>query len=498
PCNGLIYAPQHPCACYLESKLHGFNALAAAGSMPKPTPRLQKGPAHGDMPDAKSQMPDAQDWPTYRHDVARSGSTKAAVPSQVKPLWNTELGGKLSALVAAEGKVFVASIDTHTVHALDAASGKVAWSVRVGGRVDSPPTLWKGRLLFGSADGHIYCLRPSDGARIWRFRAAPVDQRLPSFEQIESVWPVHGSVLVQDGVLTAIAGRSVFTDGGLHYCRLDPATGRLLSETILSDKEEGTGKSHQEFVSWLNMPAALPDILSSDGKLIYMKSQPFDLKGKRLPLEAMPHGKDADAGAPPPTQDPKHAHLFSPTGFLDGSWWHRTYWLYGSRFVSGWQGYYRSGKATPAGRILVFDDSRIYGYGRELKYFRWTTPIEHHLFATERKAALDKTFKWEKPIPLFARAMVLAKDTLFIAGPPDRVDEPKLQRNRDPKVMADYAAALDGKRGAALWAVSTATGEKLSAVALKSPPVFDGLIAANGRLYMATVDGKVLCLGGAK
>jgi len=61
PCNGLIYAPQHPCACYLESKLHGFNALAAAGSMPKPTPRLQKGIAYGDMPDAKSRMPDSAD-----------------------------------------------------------------------------------------------------------------------------------------------------------------------------------------------------------------------------------------------------------------------------------------------------------------------------------------------------------------------------------------------------------------------------------------------------
>ena len=29
PANGLIYAPPHPCSCYGQAKLFGFNALAA-------------------------------------------------------------------------------------------------------------------------------------------------------------------------------------------------------------------------------------------------------------------------------------------------------------------------------------------------------------------------------------------------------------------------------------------------------------------------------------
>jgi len=29
PANGLTYAPQHPCACYSESKLSGMNVMAA-------------------------------------------------------------------------------------------------------------------------------------------------------------------------------------------------------------------------------------------------------------------------------------------------------------------------------------------------------------------------------------------------------------------------------------------------------------------------------------
>ena len=523
PANGLIYAPQHPCACYLESKLSGFNALAGGKRLQVPgsglrAERLERGPAFAAGPEPVTRNLEPSDWPTYRHHASRSGRTKTAVPATLKTAWATPIGGRLSSLVAAEGKVFVASIDDHSVHAIDAASGKEAWSYTAGGRVDSPPTIHQGRVLFGSADGWVYCLRASDGALAWRFRAAPTDERAPSFEQLESVWPVHGSVLVRDGVVWAVAGRSMFLDGGLRLCRLDPASGKLISETVLDDREAATGKSIQDFVSWLNMPVAAPDVLSSQGGLVYMRSQPFKPDGTRLPLEAMPRGANADAGAPPATQRRDRAHLFSPTGFLDDSWWHRTYWLYGSLFVSGWCGYYRAGKTAPAGRILVFDEEKVYGFGRKPLYFRWTTPIEHHLFAASKTAVPVAPTKapakkrrqpapqiprlWAQDVPLMARAMVLAGDTIFIAGPPDLVDEQQASRRlREPEVqqaLADHADALAGRKGALLWAVSVANGTKLAELKLDASPVFDGMIAANGRLYLATTAGRVLCLGPAR
>jgi outer membrane protein assembly factor BamB len=152
------------------------------------------------------------------------------------------LGGKLTAPVIGGGTVFVARTDTHTVYALDAASGQIQWSFTAGGTVDSPPTLDGGRVLFGSADGYVYCLRAGDGQLAWRFRAAPMDQRLMAFEQLQSVWPVHGSVLVQGGAVWAVAGRSAFLDGGLRLIRLNPASGRLLSETVLDDRDPASGE----------------------------------------------------------------------------------------------------------------------------------------------------------------------------------------------------------------------------------------------------------------
>ena len=77
--------------------------------------------------------------------------------------------------------------------------------------------------------------------------------------------------------------------------------------------------------------------------------------------------------------------------------------------------------------------------------------------------------------------MVLAGDKLFMAGPPDVV----------PK--DDPYAAFDGKLGAKLWVVSAEDGKKLAEYALDGQPAFDGLIAAAGRLYLATEDGRLLC-----
>jgi len=515
PGNGLIYAPPHDCGCYIVAKLYGLNALApepATSRLRKRTSdddRLELGPAYGKSVESS---PAQGDWPTYRHDAARSGFTRAAIPADLKPAWQRKLGGRLTAPVVAESKVFVASQDTHTLSALDASSGESLWAYTAGGRIDSPPTIYQGRVLFGSADGWVYCLRASDGALIWRFQAAPTDQRLMAFEQLESVWPVHGSVLVQNDVVYCVAGRSMFLDGGMRLLRLNPKTGRKLSETILDERDPETGENLQSKVQGLNMPVALPDVLSSDGNSVYMRSQRFDLQGVRTEVITPKDITD---------QKGEGAHLFGSTGFLDGTWFHRAYWIYGKTFLSGAGGWPQAGRFAPAGRILVFDDSSVYGYGRKPEYYKWSTPLEYHLFASEKQATIIKpkarpaarqqkkkqrprpraklVYHWSQTIPLYARAMVLADKTLFLAGPPDMVNEEEAFDNfgdsMTQAMLAQQSDALDGRKGTLLWAVSASDGKKLTEYRLASVPVWDGMAAANGRLYIAMKNGQVLCLG---
>ncbi|MEO7800333.1 MAG: PQQ-binding-like beta-propeller repeat protein, partial [Opitutaceae bacterium] len=223
PANGLTYAGPHNCACYPEAKLDGLNALSAATSPYPPVPadaqRLERGPAWEQPLDAKPT--DAKDWPTYRHDAERSGSSDQALADDLGKAWELNLGGKLSAMTVAGGKAYVSQVDAHTLYALDASTGKPLWHFIAGARVDSPPTYWYGRVIVGGMDGWVYCLRATDGALVWRFQAAPNSRQHGAFEQIESAWPVHGSVLVENDTVNLVAGRSVFLDGGLRFIRLD-------------------------------------------------------------------------------------------------------------------------------------------------------------------------------------------------------------------------------------------------------------------------------------
>ena len=76
-------------------------------------------------------------------------------------------------------------------------------------------------------------------------------------------------------------------------------------------------------------------------------------------------------------------------------------------------------------------------------------------------------YDWSQDIPLLARAMLLANDTLFIAGPPDIIDEEesfKKLTEQDPLIQAKLAeqdTLLDNGLGAKLWVVSTKDGTKL-------------------------------------
>jgi outer membrane protein assembly factor BamB len=524
PSNGLIYAPPSACACYMEAKLFGISALGgniqSGFNMEEAAKenRLEKGPAYSaDIMDDSN----THDWSTYRHDAGRTGSTPDEVSADATTKWRLKLGGKLSSPVSAGNRVYVAQVDAHTVHAIDSTSGDILWSYTTGGRVDSPPTVYKGRVLFGSSDGYVYSLNSEDGELIWRFRAAPKDRRMMAFNQVESVWPVHGSVLVQDDKLYCVAGRSMFLDGGIRFLILDPFTGNVIDEKIMDEKDPYTGENMHKYVKNLDMAVGLSDVLSSDGNHIYMRSQQFDLNGNRKNIAVRNFDDQFGEGA----------HIFSPIGFLDDSFFYRSTMIYGKTIKGGWGGFGMAGKIAPAGRILVADDDNVYGYGQKPEFLTESIITEYSLYAADKKGSSSavkefmKTggdmwypgagnweegqslpeiqmsavqFKWQVDKPdIFARAMVLADKTLFVAGPPDILDEEGIYFFlNDEEIKEQLARQNDlhkGKEGGKMWAVSAKSGKKLKEFILDSLPVWDGMAASEGQLYVSTIDGELLC-----
>lgn len=497
PCNGLLYVPPDSCACRPEMRLHGFSATAPRGNQPRgevePTVPLVRGPAYAEFQGQATAFGGADNdgWPTYRHDIARSGRTDAAVPAQLRPLWKTEIGEKLSSITVAGGKVFVACPDAHRVVAIDAGTGEASWSRTVGGRVDSPPTVFAGMAVFGCRDGHVYCVRASDGELIWRFRAAPDPRRMVAMERVESVWPVHGSVLVRDGQVWFAAGRSPFLDGGIHVYALDAFSGAVVAKkNVISRGPQEFDESRSRKPANLTAPN-MPDILSASDDLVFMRWMAFDRQANITKVQP---------------------HLFSATGFLDDTWWHRTYWQYGTWMNGGFGGWPRAARRVPSGRIMVGGGDTLFTFARS-KYDSGNggNVSAGHVGVVKRDyqdsglVAPDKnslslmattkpdptgrgrwhkadSVKWRGSIPILARAMLLADRTLFVAGP---------DAGEDNSGLANLRSAQPG----AILAVSSADGQVIAKQDLPAAPVFDGMAAAGNRLYVSTMDGTIHCFG---
>jgi len=515
PSNGMMYKPPDSCACYYQSKLEYFCALAPKSPEAEPiTPeaeRLIKGPAYKKVTNGKASTDSPADWPMYRRDATRSGFNPAPLSADLKPAWKVELGGKLTQPVIVGGKVFVAAVDRHTLYAIDSESGTIAWQFTAGGRIDSAPTLLDGTVLFGSADGGLYCLDAADGQLAWRYQVAQGIKRIVSYDQVESAWPVSGSVIVNDGVVYALAGRNMFFDGGLRLVRLDAKTGRLISENIMDENDPETGKNLQTLIAKKYMPTANVDILSCDGEHVYMQSQKFTLEGKRLGIS--PADRDAQGSK----------HLFCQTGLLDDVWYHRSYWIYGATCGEGWGAYANSRKSNPCGRIMVLDDTRAYAFRSDPLGNMLHPRTTYTLYACDKEstaaavpsaddrkrarrgekssAAKIGSLKvhWQlESLPLLVNAMTLCGENLFIAGPPDVADETAMLGflpGRDDDInrqLAEQNAAWLGKRGGLLWVVSAVDGRKLAQYELESFPAFDGMSAGGDALYFSQIDGSIV------
>lgn len=87
--------------------------------------------------------------------------------------------------------------------------------------------------------------------------------------------------------------------------------------------------------------------------------------------------------------------------------------------------------------------------------------------------------------------MVKAGDKLIMAGPPDL--KKKTQGILAYENEAEVFASFKGEKGAVLRVLNADDGETVSEQALPAIPVFDGMSAAGGKVFIALKNGEVLC-----
>jgi len=480
PANGLIYVfPKH-CVCW--PMLRGYAALAPSltdGEADKPTDELRFPLEHGRAAPSDTQSNTSNAWPCYRQNPFRSGSTPHRLPDRLVEAWSVELGdwpsgpiaddwrenpfvrGPVTAPVIAGGRVIVARPDAHEVLALRLRDGKVLWRVTVSGRVDTAPTLYDGLCLFGTKSGWVYCLRADDGAMVWRLRAAPAGEQIVAYGQLESPWPVPGSVLVVDDVAYFAAGRQSLAEGGILVFAVEPRSGAVRWVRRI-DSVPQTSFYASNALEFDNF-----DLLFREGDQVAMSRWVFERTGGRM------------------TCKDKEAFVLLDTG-RGGVAVPRGCWSYAPRNQQ------RHGGHHPTRAPLVFRENVLLGCTEDRRsVFRrdfdlpgekfdltwltgWAASTNYRNKTAEvwQSDRLGRNARWSSP--LFDKsqphqsvaAMLLAGDRLYVAG---------------------------AEGGLAVVAIEDGNVVQRNEMA---PAIWDGMAAAEDRLLVTTRDGALLCLKG--
>ena len=197
----------------------------------------------------------AADWPMWRADASRRGTSAGELPAELYLQWTLELPkpdaawpaeqeklqfDRLYEPVLAGKRLFVPSMISDKLTAFDTDSGKELWRFYTNGPVRFSPAIWKDKIFIICDDGYLYCLGTADGSLVWKFRGGPSERRVLGNDRLISTWPARGGPVVYDDKIYFGAGIWPFMGIFLHA--LDAETGRL----IWSNSGEGSSFQTQQ------------------------------------------------------------------------------------------------------------------------------------------------------------------------------------------------------------------------------------------------------------
>lgn len=193
----------------------------------------------------------ASDWPTYRGDYRRTGSSPETVRLPLAQAWTytavtppqqawADPGGRIlegkairdrigyddAFHVAIVGDRVYFGTSDHQLHCRHAHTGEALWSFFTGGPIRLAPTVADGKVYFGSDDGFAYCLDAETGQVVWKRHVSPRDEWLIARGTMISRWPVRTGVLVDGGV--AYFGAGIFPHETVYLAAVDARTGEVL------------------------------------------------------------------------------------------------------------------------------------------------------------------------------------------------------------------------------------------------------------------------------
>ena len=201
----------------------------------------------------------ASDWPQYRHDAGRSAASPESLSANLHLAWVRDLPTPRPAFpteirlgfdatyepVVLGRTMFVPSMVTDSVTALDTRTGQRRWQFFTEGPVRLAPVAWEGRVYFVSDDGHLYCVGAVDGKLIWKFRGLPTERserKVIGDGRLIPLVPARGGPVLADGVVYFGAG--IWSGEGVFVYALDAITGKAIWSNTESHQIEAANMDH--------------------------------------------------------------------------------------------------------------------------------------------------------------------------------------------------------------------------------------------------------------
>ena len=448
-------------------------------------------------------LAEAEDWPAYRHDNARSGCTSESLATPLvqdwvyvpihppRPAWSPPASRPREGfvlrnrvdfddafqVVAVGDLVYFGSSADHKVYALDAATGEQRWSFFTGGPVRLAPTVWQDKVFLGSDDGFVYCLNADNGELIWKIRGGPTDEKLLGNGKMISRWPIRTGVLIDEEAAYFAAGIFPHENVYLYSVRAEDRALIWKNDTISEQDAYQNDLSPQGYLL-----AAGPQLFAPSGRSL---PAAFSKTNGQMAFHRKYGWRDEQAGGAIGgtyallADDQIYAggeyHLLAldqktgRTGFA---------WFPGRRLtVEGNMAYLATGSEILAMDRLKYAEASKRRNSLEFRIKTLRTQLasaigdkrnqlQDQLRTVEKELSdyrrdnVTPAVGWQVPSQSDAELIVTAN--LVIAGGQDRVD------------------ALARDSGELLWTA------KVNGKAC-------GLAAANGRLYVSTDAGKIYC-----
>lgn len=430
---------------------------------------------------ASASMSWSADWPTWRYDIGRTANSPEVLPRELHLQWSRQLPAARPAWpedvrvgfdsvyepIVVGDTMYLASMVSDSLTALDTATGDEKWRFYAGGPVRLAPIYHEGRLYFGADDAHFYCLAADTGKLLWKFNVASSDRKVIGNDRLISVWPVRGGAVVVDGIVYFTAGVWPFEGTFLHA--VDIRSGQPVAEPTPVD-------SHPSYTSTVLTDLSPQGYLTVSGRRLYIpcgrsKATCVDLdSGQIVNLNYDSKGKT-------------DYHVVAAGDWL----------LHGDTIYDAKEGRVLDGSAH---RPVVSDDTVFSSEPGAIVALDRRTP--EFLEKKDRRGNPVRSMKLRELWRLPSEQIVEVPP-----ASPDGLETPeKWVQDHPLELFLRAGNRLYGHQGGAIFAVdlpAAAEGDASPVATRTWRTPIEGtvrtMVAADGRLFVVTKEGRLLCYG---